>query len=61
MSDSHLLDALKASKPSRIAVSIYQPEPGAVDELFGRISGLFPDGGVAIRIFDASTHPLCAF
>ena len=59
-SDGHIVDALKVSTPSRIAISIHQPEPGTVDELWGKVSGMFPEGGVDIHVFDAATHPACS-
>lgn len=59
VSDSHLLEAVGRAKPDRIAVSLFQPTAGAASQLWGRIVEVV--GHEDVRVFDASTHPLCAF
>ncbi len=55
-SDRHIVDAIRASKSRTLAVSI---RPGSAVEVHAQKAAFIntvPD--VAIRFFDASTHPL---
>jgi hypothetical protein len=55
-SDGHILAAIKAARPDRIAVSLHRPDQAKVAALWGRLRQEWPDSELVI--FDASTHPL---
>ncbi|KLR16151.1 hypothetical protein ABR28_19715, partial [Enterobacter hormaechei subsp. hoffmannii] len=41
--DSHILDALKKSRPSRVAVSVYGTDTSGCDAIEGKLKAVFGD------------------
>lgn len=52
--DSHILDALKKSKPSRIAISVYGPDTSDCDAIERRLKMVFCQG-LIVEFFDSES------
>ncbi|EPQ9456933.1 DUF4917 family protein [Enterobacter cloacae complex sp. 2024EL-00711] len=52
--DTHILDALKKSQPSRIAISVYGTDSSGCDAIEGMLKAVFGDG-LLVEFFDSES------